>query len=404
LNPFALIKAPGGLKMMLVELVRTTASPLSALWTFPSVLLSSLLIAWAAESAQFLISQGLALAILAWVQTLPEFAVEAVIAWQSGRDPSRTHLMTANFTGALRLLTGLGWPMIYVTAAFFHRRRSGQPLRSIQLDNEHCVEVVSLAPPILYFFFIWQKASLNIVDAVVLFLMYAAYLVVLKRIPPQAEEKIDDLEAIPRWILNQKAARRNGIIASLFLGGALILYLVAHPFLESMLAMALSMGFSTFIFVQWVAPFLSEFPEKISAFYWARKVDSAPMAVMNMVSSNINQWTMLAAMLPVVYSMSHGHLSSIAFSPDQQAEILLTVAQSLLGMLLLANMKYDWFEAAGLFILWLIQFIFPHTHQPMTLVYFAWSGYRLIMGIFRPDYLKAFWLFPKLFKSPPRHP
>jgi hypothetical protein len=41
----------------------------SAAWTFPSVLGSAMLIAWGAEAAQFLISQGLALAILAWLQT-----------------------------------------------------------------------------------------------------------------------------------------------------------------------------------------------------------------------------------------------------------------------------------------------------------------------------------------------
>src|SRR5215469_15947638 len=90
----------------------------SALWTFPSVLGSAILIAWAAEAAQFLVSQGLALAVLAWLQTLPEFAVEAVIAWQAGQTvaaspgtPEAIHataLMTANFTGSLRLLVGLG--------------------------------------------------------------------------------------------------------------------------------------------------------------------------------------------------------------------------------------------------------------------------------------------------------
>src|SRR5215813_11266866 len=86
----------------------------SAIWTFPSVLGSAILIAWAAEAAQFLISQGLALALLAWLQTLPEFAVEAVIAWEAGTavrqgpgTPLASHataLMTANFTGSLRLL------------------------------------------------------------------------------------------------------------------------------------------------------------------------------------------------------------------------------------------------------------------------------------------------------------
>src|SRR5437773_4924372 len=89
----------------------------TALWTFPAVLASAMLIAWGAEAAQFLISQGLALAILAWLQTLPEFAVEAVIAWQAGTNPNQIHLMTANFTGSLRLLVGLGWPMIYITAS-----------------------------------------------------------------------------------------------------------------------------------------------------------------------------------------------------------------------------------------------------------------------------------------------
>ena len=57
-------------------------SPSSAFWTIPAMLAAAMLIAWAAESAQFFIAQGFALAILAWLQTLPEFAVEAVIAWE----------------------------------------------------------------------------------------------------------------------------------------------------------------------------------------------------------------------------------------------------------------------------------------------------------------------------------
>ena len=47
-------------------------------------------------------------AILAWVQTLPEFAVEAVIAWNAPNIPHGVALVSANFTGSLRLLVGLG--------------------------------------------------------------------------------------------------------------------------------------------------------------------------------------------------------------------------------------------------------------------------------------------------------
>src|SRR3982751_927330 len=114
-------------------------NPSAALWTTPAILLSAMLIAWAAESAQFFIAQGFALAILAWLQTLPEFAVEAVLAWKQ-----QVPLLLANLTGVLRLLTGLGWPMIYATAAFFYRRRHNKPLREIVLEREHCVEVIGL--------------------------------------------------------------------------------------------------------------------------------------------------------------------------------------------------------------------------------------------------------------------
>src|SRR3982751_4294922 len=106
-------------------------NPSAALWTTPSILLAAMLIAWAAESAQFFIAQGFALAILAWLQTLPEFAVEAVLAWKQ-----QVPLLLAGLTGALRLLTGLGWPMIYFTAAFFYRRKHNQPLREIVLERE----------------------------------------------------------------------------------------------------------------------------------------------------------------------------------------------------------------------------------------------------------------------------
>src|SRR5499433_576430 len=144
----------------------------SALWTFPTILGSAVIIAWAAEAAQFLVSQGLALAILAWLQTLPEFAVEAVISWQAGQtaryssDPYQiahaTSLISANFTGSLRLLVGLGWPMIYGTAAYFHRRKTGSRLKQIILEREHAVEVVFLLVCIAYFFVVWAKKNINV--------------------------------------------------------------------------------------------------------------------------------------------------------------------------------------------------------------------------------------------------
>ncbi len=358
-------------------------SALSALWTFPSILTSAFLVAWGAEAAQFLISQGLALAILAWLQTLPEFAVEAVIAWDAGREPERAHLAIANLTGAIRLLLGLGWPMIYFVFAISSRKRAaggaqhaGPRLPVIRLEREHAVEIVGLVPPLLYFVVILFKQRFTWVDAVVLLTLYVVYLGVLFRNAPHGADHIADAPAVSRWAYRQPGWRRPLAIAALFGGGGALLYVTAHPFLESMLAVAGLVGVSQFVLVQWVAPFLSEFPEKVSAFYWARRVTHAPMALMNMVSSNINQWTVLAAMIPIVYGYSslrhHGVWLDFHFDEPQRLEILLTLLQSGLAMMVLANMEFDWRDATVLFVLWLAQFLVPSLREAVAIAYAVW--------------------------------
>jgi cation:H+ antiporter len=380
------------------------ASAWSALWTFPSILVSAFLVAWGAEAAQFLISQGLALALLAWLQTLPEFAVEAVIAWEAGGDPERTHLAIANLTGAIRLLLGLGWPMIYFVFAIWGRDRSARKLPPIKLDREHSIEVVGLVPPLLYFVVIALKHSINWIDAVILLALYVAYLLVLLRNPPHDVESLDDAPAVSRWAYRQKAWRQKAAIGGLFAVGGFLLYVTAHPFLESMLALAAVFGVSQFVLVQWVAPFLSEFPEKVSAFYWARRVTHAPMALMNMVSSNINQWTVLAAMIPLVYGFSHmkhhGTWAAFPFDSEQQLEIILTMLQTALGALVLANLEFDWMDASALFVLWLAQFLVPHWREEVAVAYGVWIVILIIGFALHRQRLKALHHFIAIIRTP----
>ena len=353
------------------EVARAKAA--SAAWTFPSLLVSAFLVAWGAEAAQFLVSRGMALAILAWLQTLPEFAVEAVIAWH--RD---VPLMTANFTGSLRLLTGLGWPMIYFVSYWCCKRKNPRADATIHLEPEQSIEVVGLLPGLLYFWVIYLKGTLTLVDSAALLLIYFGYLWTLNRLPPRDLEDMGDVPRVSRWVLARGSAGRVWGTVGLFALGGVLLFVTAQPFLESMLALATMMGVSTFVFVQWVSPFLSEFPEKVSAFYWARQVTKAPMALMNMVSSNINQWTVLVAMIPMVYCLSLGRVETIHFDPHQRAEILLTMSQAYLGFVLLANLKFTAYEAIGLFLLWIVQFFFPHWREEVTWVYWAWFALELL--------------------------
>jgi cation:H+ antiporter len=383
-------------------------TPYALFWTAPAILLAAMLIAWAAESAQFFIAQGFALAILAWLQTLPEFAVEAVLAWKQ-----QTHLLVANLTGALRLLTGLGWPMIYFTAAMFHRAKRKRAMKQIVLADEHAVEVVALLVSMAWATVVWAKGTLSLFDAGVLIAIYLAYLAVLRRMPPQEVESIEDLELIPRSIVTARRGVRVTVIVLLFVAGGTLIYFMAEPFLASLLAVSAVVGVPSFVFVQWVAPFVSEFPEKVSAFYWARTIDKASMALMNMVSSNINQWTLLTAMLPIVFSVSRGELSTIVFDPQQELEILMTLGQSLVGVMFLVNMKLDWWEAGALFVLWGIQFALSpvppgagfwgtlagHIHWYVTVAYLLWAAVELVRIVLGKRKPLAFQLFAALWRK-----
>ena len=367
----------------------------SILWTAPLVLLASLMIAWGAESAQFFMAQGFALVILAWMQTLPEFAVEAVLAWNG-----HAELLVANLTGAIRLLIGLGWPMIYVTAALSYRKKYGKPMREIRLETENSATIVGVVLCLVYVSVIAFKGSLGLVDSAVLIAIYAAYLLLLQKLPAEGHEDIAQLEGIPKAIVTARRPIRNLAIAVLFIGGGGLIFLVADPFVGSMMAISATLGISQFIFIQWVAPFISEFPEGVSAFYWARSITDAPMALMNMVSSNITQWALLSALLPIVLSLGVHHPASIIFDPQQKVEVLMTLGQSLMGMLFLINMQLAWWEAAVVFILWAVQFAFslagpvaPQVHLWTTIAYFAWAGVevvRILIGRRNPAAFRCF--------------
>lgn len=351
----------------------------SILWTGPGILLASLMIAWGAECSQFFVAQGLALALLAWLQTMPEFAVEALLGFHQ-----QSAYLLANLTGALRLLTGLGWPMIYLSAAISYRTQHKRGMGKITLPKHQSIQVVGLGFCLVYVAVIAIKASLTIIDSIVLIAIYGGYLWILRRGPVEGHEEIDDLAAVPKAIVLARRPVRIAAIAGLFLCGGTLIYFLAEPFLSSLFALSAALGISGFVFIQWVAPFVSEVPEFVSAYYWARSVEKAPMALMNLVSSNVNQWTLLSAMLPIVLSMGHRSVVPLVFDGEQRLEYIMTLGQQLLGLMFLLNMEFTWWEAGGLFSLWLLQFVFSiassatEVHWWVTYAYFAWAALEVV--------------------------
>lgn len=120
-----------------------------------SIFGAAFLLSWAAEVAQADIPQALALAFLALVAVLPEYAVDIYFAWSAGKDPAYIAYATANMTGANRLLIGLGWAS--VVATFWLKTRH----RQVVLDRSRSIELLHLALATIYSFMIPLKGTLS---------------------------------------------------------------------------------------------------------------------------------------------------------------------------------------------------------------------------------------------------
>ncbi len=341
---------------------------ITELWSPLVILLAAFMIGWAAEAAQTFIPRAFALSILAWLQTLPEFAVEANIAWNQ-----KTDLMIANLTGSLRILVGLGWPMIFFVYFFSQGIKRKQWPKEIVLSDGDFAAPFFLFISVVYFLVILYLKRLSCWDSVVLTAIYCWYLWFCLKASSTEDEDHEDMPWIVKKILALPQNGKMFAVVTIFAAGGVFLYFSVDPFLHTLEKWALGFGVSTFVFVQWVAPFLSEFPEKVTAFNWARQTKKAPLAVMNMVSSNINQWTMLAAMIPIVYSLSAGEWKVVEFDSLHESELALTIAQSFLAGILLLDLKFSLFEALLIFVLWFVQFIFSATREPITIIYVIWS-------------------------------
>lgn len=321
---------------------------------------AAFLLSWAAEAGQVDIPQALALAFLALVAVLPEYAVDLYFAYTAGSQPEYAPFATANMTGANRLLIGLGWPAV-VVALWLARRE-----RSISLDRGELLELTCLAIATIYALFVAWKGSLGLVDAVLLLALFVFYMVSAAR---SAHQEVE-LEGVPGALAEglPTAGRRAAVIGLFLLAGATILS-AAEPFAESLLGIGRQFGVEEFLLVQWLAPLASESPEFIVAIIFA-VTGKAGAGLRALLSSKVNQWTLLVGMLPVAYALGGAGPQPLRFDARQVEEVFLTAAQSLFALVVLANFKFNLAEACMLAVLFLAQLF---STDPEHRTWFSWA-------------------------------
>lgn len=375
---------------VVIRLTGAAPAPLVAVLVYGAAFVgAALLLAWGAELAQLDLPPGLAVAILAFIAILPEYAVDLLFAYQAGNDPSKAPLALANMTGANRLLIGIGWSLIVLVAALGARRarrseRSGPGTRQVRygmsLSRLAAVDVVILGAASLYALSFVFRSTLTLVDTAVLFGLFGVYVYRLWTAPQEDPEFIG-----PPVLINRlPTGRRRLVTVALMVGAAAVILLVAEPFSAGLVEAGAQLGINQFLLVQWIAPLATETAELIPAAIFAFR-QRADEGLGTLLSSKINQWTLLVGAIPIAFAVSTTGVSGLPIDPIQQQELFLTAAQSIFAVSLLVDLRLTVREAVLILTLFLVDFTASVvlTEDLLPWVRFGFAGLYLLLAAAR---------------------
>lgn len=337
-------------------------APVLGLITYgAAVVAASFLLAWAAEAAQLDVSGGMAIAVLGVIAVLPEYAVDLYYAFAAGHVPAYTQYAAANMTGSNRLLMGLGWPVVVLVSMLVARKATGGKTRELVLDASNRVEIGFLMIAGVVAFVIPATGRIHIVFGVLVLAWFGFYLYKLSRGEVEEPELVGTAAAL--GALPDKV--RRIAVTALFVGAASVIVACAKPFAENLIDAGTQLGIDHFLLVQWLAPLASEAPEFIIAIIFAARGKGA-VAIATLISSKVNQWTLLVGSLPVAFVLGGGGMS-LQLDGRQIEEMVLTAMQTVMGVTLLLGLRFHRWSAWALLGLFIVQFPITSTDGRMLL-------------------------------------
>ncbi len=144
-------------------------APVAMIGTGAGVAGAAFLLGWTAEAAEAEVSSGLVLALVALIAVLPQLTVEVHFAYTL-----QTSYVSANLTGAIRLLLAGAMGVVVLVAPLLARQR--QRPQSLRLPPGLRLNLGVLLVGAIYGIVIAVSGGLSLVDGVVLLGLYALYL------------------------------------------------------------------------------------------------------------------------------------------------------------------------------------------------------------------------------------
>uniref|UniRef100_A0A942Y9H6 Sodium/calcium exchanger membrane region domain-containing protein n=1 Tax=Neobacillus citreus TaxID=2833578 RepID=A0A942Y9H6_9BACI len=329
-----------------------------------AVVAASFLLAWAAEAAQKDISGALAIAILALIAVLPEYAVDLYYAFRSGHDPSYEQFAAANMTGSNRLLLGFGWPLVVVISLLVARRfvRAGSlpssATRVLQLEQSSRLDIGFLALLAVVAFLIPLFGSIPLWFGVVLLAAFVAYL--WRASTVEGGDDDEELVGMAGTIASLPTHARRWTIVALFVVAAAVILSSAEPFADALVASGSALGVDSYFLVQWLAPLATEAPEFIVAALFALR-GMGGAAIGTLIASKVNQWSLLVGSLPIAHVLGGGTTGGLPLDGRQVEEFVLTASQTVLGVAIIIALRFHRWSAIALVALFAVQFVVTDT-------------------------------------------
>ncbi|MDT7758742.1 MAG: cation:H+ antiporter [Mycobacterium sp.] len=341
-------------------------NPVAALVGYgAAVVAASFLLAWAAEAAQLDVSGGLAIAVLALIAVLPEYAVDLYYAHTAGHNADYAQYAAANMTGSNRLLMGVGWPIVVLVSLYvankFAGKRNDVRTNMLGLEPGNRVELGFLLIAGVIAFVVPVTGRIHLVLGVALLAWFGLYLYKLTRGDVEEPELIGAAAAI--GALPQR--KRRLTVVALFVIAAAVILACAEPFAESLVGAGTELGIDRFLLVQWLAPLASEAPEFIIAIIFAAR-GKGTQAIATLISSKVNQWTLLMGSLPIAY-MAGGGGAALMLDGRQVEEVLLTATQTMMGVAMILALRFHRNTAWALLALFMVQFPITSTEGRLIL-------------------------------------
>lgn len=336
--PGLLIRLTGGVVPYPVQFVAYGAAVVAA----------AFMLAWACEAAQVDIGHGLVVAAVAFVAILPEYVVEVHFAFSG-----HAEYVTANLTGASRLLLGFGVALPAALALLPARWRP-RHLGKLELAPPQRVELGILAMAAVWALRPAMRGQLTLLDAAVLISLYAFY---LHRVAGAGGEP-PEMIGVASNLAELSSERRRRWVGGLLLYSATVILLTAVPFSQAVLGTGALVGISPYLLLQWLVPVATETPEIVVALVLLTH-GRGGQSIAVLLSSAVSQYTLALGTLPFAYLLGAG-AGPLPLQSREQVELFLTVGVALYAVAALVTLRLSKGDASIMLMLFALQFLMPN--------------------------------------------